>query len=157
MKPKKTEKLNKGKRLKERYLAQLKYKYFIISASNVDHVVTMSVKCVALFAMRRQGQHSNKAHIKSVVDDIPSKSVAYEEMKQLKLDITKLPSDKLGTLMNIIHTRENGLRDSVSGEIEVDFETLKISTLRAMQRFVAACLGKVNTNGGSKYSSVLLC
>lgn len=83
--------------------------------------------------------------------------VTYQEKKQLKLDINKLPGDKLGKLVNIIHARESCLRDSTLEEIEVDFEVLKSSTLRALQRFVAACLRKCNKNVSSKYISVLLC
>lgn len=83
-------------------------------------------------------------------DEVP---VTYQEKKQLKLDINKLPGDKLGKLVNIIHARESWLRSSTLEEIEVDFEMLKPSTLRALQRFVAACLRKCNKNVNSKYSS----
>ncbi|XP_028278026.1 bromodomain testis-specific protein-like [Parambassis ranga] len=137
MKSKKKEKLKKRKRLQGRYLAQLKYEYFILSS-------------VQIVLIMLQGQHSNKAHIKCVDDDVPSKSVTYEEMNQLKLDISKLPGDKMGKVVKIIHTSESSTQDSIPEIIEVDFETLKTSTLRALQRFVAACLGKVNTKGGKE-------
>ena len=75
----------------------------------------------------------------------------YQEKKQLKLDISKLPGDKLGKLVNIIHARESGLRPSTLEEVEVDFEMLKPSTLRALQRFVAACLRKCNKRRNSEY------
>lgn len=106
-------------------------------------------------------RHGNKHNIHGVPikceDDVPSIPVTYQEKKQLKLDIDKLPGDKLGKLVKIIHARESCLRDSTLEEIEVDFEVLKPSTLRALQRFVAACLRKCNKNASSKYSSVLLC
>lgn len=76
-------------------------------------------------------------------------------MKQLKQDIHKLPGDKLGKLVKIIHARESYLRDSSLEEIEVDFELLMPSTLRAMQEFVGACLRKCNKNVSSKCSSNL--
>lgn len=87
-------------------------------------------------------------------DEVPS--MTYQEKKQLKLDIDKLPGDKLGKLVNIIHARESCLRDSTLEEIEVDFEMLKPSTLRALQRFVAASLRQCSKNDSSKYSSVLV-
>uniref|UniRef100_A0A4W6D0A2 Bromodomain-containing protein 2 n=1 Tax=Lates calcarifer TaxID=8187 RepID=A0A4W6D0A2_LATCA len=90
-------------------------------------------------------------------DDVPSIPMTYQEKKQLKLDIDKLPGDKLGKLVNIIHARESCLRDSTLEEIEVDFEMLKPSTLRALQRFVAICLRRCSKNISSKYYSVLPC
>lgn len=83
-------------------------------------------------------------------DESLSIPMTYQEKKQLKVDIDKLPGDKLGKLVNIIHARESCLRDSTLEEIEVDFEMLKPSTLRALQRFVAASLRKCSMNEGSK-------
>lgn len=88
--------------------------------------------------------------------EVPSTPMTYQEKKQLKVDIDKLPGDKLGKLVNIIHTRESCQRDSAPEEIEVDFETLKTSTLRALQKFVAACLRKCNKDVISEHSSILL-
>ncbi len=106
-------------------------------------------------------RHGNRHNIHGVPlkceDEVPSVPVTYQEKKQLKLDIDKLPGDKLGKLVNIIHARESCLRDSTLEEIEVDFEMLKPSTLRALQSFVAACLRKCNKNTSSTYCSVLLC
>lgn len=89
-------------------------------------------------------------------DEVSSAPVSYEEKRQLKIDINKLPGDKLGKLVKIIHARESCLRKSSLEDIEVDFEILKPSTLRALQRFVAACLRKCNKKTSRKYSSVLL-
>lgn len=44
--------------------------------------------------------------------------------------------------MNIIQSREPGLRDSNPDEIEIDFETLKPSTLRELEKYVQQCLRK---------------
>lgn len=44
--------------------------------------------------------------------------------------------------MHIIQTREPSLRDSNPDEIEIDFETLKPSTLRELENYVASCLRK---------------
>lgn len=50
--------------------------------------------------------------------------------------------DKLGKVVHIIQTREPSLRDSNPDEIEIDFETLKPSTLRELENYVASCLRK---------------
>lgn len=56
--------------------------------------------------------------------------------------IIKLTGDKLGKVVQIIQQREPSLRDSNPDEIEIDFETLKCSTLRDLERYVAECLKK---------------
>lgn len=48
--------------------------------------------------------------------------------------------DKLGRVVHIIQNREPSLRDSNPDEIEIDFETLKPSTLRELESYVATCL-----------------
>ncbi|KAF4517925.1 hypothetical protein B566_EDAN005990 [Ephemera danica] len=53
-----------------------------------------------------------------------------------------LHCDKLGKVVHIIQTREPSLRDSNPDEIEIDFETLKPSTLRELEAYVASCLRK---------------
>lgn len=79
--------------------------------------------------------------------------MTYQAKKQLKLDISLLPGDKLLKLVNIIQARESCLRDYNLKEIEVDIETLTPSTLEAMQRFVMACLRKLGKKASSKYIS----
>ncbi|XP_060775711.1 bromodomain testis-specific protein isoform X2 [Neoarius graeffei] len=68
--------------------------------------------------------------------------MSYEEKRRLSLDINKLPGDKLGKVVNIIKAREPMLRDTDPEEIEIDFETLKPTTLRALEAFVMTCLRK---------------
>lgn len=70
------------------------------------------------------------------------KPMTYEEKRQLSLDINKLPGDKLGRVVHIIQTREPSLKNSNPDEIEIDFETLKPSTLRELERYVSSCLCK---------------
>jgi len=53
-----------------------------------------------------------------------------------------LLGDKLGRVVHIIQSREPSLRDSNPDEIEIDFETLKPSTLRELESYVASCLRK---------------
>ncbi|XP_055938364.1 bromodomain-containing protein 3-like isoform X2 [Argiope bruennichi] len=71
-----------------------------------------------------------------------AKPMSYDEKRQLSLDINKLPGDKLGRVVHIIQFREPSLRDSNPDEIEIDFETLKPSTLRELEKYVAGCLKK---------------
>ena len=79
-------------------------------------------------------------------DDSKTTPMTYDEKRQLSLDINKLPGDKLGRVFQIIQSREAALRDSNPDEIEIDFETLKPSTLRALERFVASSLRKKPRN-----------
>merc|ERR1712106_1231772 len=80
-------------------------------------------------------------------DEDNAKPMSYDEKRQLSLDINKLPGDKLGRVVHIIQTREPSLRDSNPDEIEIDFETLKPSTLRELEAYVASCLRKKPRKG----------
>jgi hypothetical protein len=71
-----------------------------------------------------------------------AKPMTYDEKRQLSLDINKLPGDKLGRIVLIIQAREPALKDSNPDEIEIDFETLKPSTLRELEAYVLSCLKK---------------
>merc|ERR1719499_2644176 len=75
-------------------------------------------------------------------DELKSTPMTYDEKRQLSLYINKLPGDKLGKVVQIIQHREPSLRDSNPDEIEIDFETLKPSTLRALEAFVTQSLRK---------------
>ncbi|XP_072531585.1 bromodomain-containing protein 2a isoform X2 [Salminus brasiliensis] len=68
--------------------------------------------------------------------------MSYDEKRQLSLDINKLPGEKLGRVVHIIQSREPSLRDTNPEEIEIDFETLKPSTLRELEHYVMTCLRK---------------
>lgn len=68
--------------------------------------------------------------------------MSYDEKRQLSLDINKLPGEKLGRVVHIIQSREPSLRDTNPEEIEIDFETLKPSTLKELERYVMTCLRK---------------
>jgi len=62
--------------------------------------------------------------------------MTYDEKRELKVGIDKLPGDKLGKIVQIIQHREPSSMDSNSEEIEIDFESLKPSTLRALEVYV---------------------
>merc|ERR1712168_1453080 len=68
--------------------------------------------------------------------------MTYDEKRQLSLDINRLPSDKLGHVVSIIQQREQSYRDSNPDEIEIDFEQLKPTTLRELDKYVSHCLKK---------------
>ena len=46
-------------------------------------------------------------------------------------------------VVQIIQNREPSLRETNPDEIEIDFETLKASTLRELEKYVANCLNKM--------------
>jgi len=75
-------------------------------------------------------------------DDEDAKPMTYDEKRQLSLDINKLPGEKLGRVVHIIQLREPTLKDSSPDEIEIDFETLKPSTLRELEKYVNSVLRK---------------
>jgi len=88
------------------------------------------------------GGAGNAAAAAESEDESKTVPMTYDEKRQLSLDINKLPGDKLGGVVQIIQLREPALRDSNPDEIEIDFETLKPSTLRALEEFVATSLKK---------------
>ncbi|XP_060088165.1 LOW QUALITY PROTEIN: bromodomain testis-specific protein [Heteronotia binoei] len=75
-------------------------------------------------------------------DEDNAKPMNYDEKRQLSLDINKLPGEKLGRVVYIIQSREPLLQPSDPDEIEIDFENLKASTLRELEKYVLACLRK---------------
>lgn len=79
--------------------------------------------------------------------------MSYEEKRRLSLDINKLPGDKLGKVVHIIKAREPMLRDTDPEEIEIDFETLKPTTLRALEAFVLTCLRKKPKGPAREYTT----
>ena len=88
-------------------------------------------------------------------DEDNAKPMNYDEKRQLSLDINKLPGDKLGRVVHIIQSREPSLRNSNPDEIEIDFETLKSSTLRELQKFVAGCLRKRSLKPNGMYQKAV--
>ncbi|KAF7648567.1 hypothetical protein LDENG_00154760 [Lucifuga dentata] len=79
---------------------------------------------------------------RSYDSDDESLPMTYDEKHQLSLDINRLPGVKLGRVVHIIQKLEPSLYESNPDEIEIDFETLKPSTLRELEQFVRACLNK---------------
>lgn len=78
--------------------------------------------------------------------------MTYDEKHQLSLDINRLPGIKLGQVVHIIQKREPSLCETNPDEIEIDFETLKPSTLRELERFVRVCLRRTLKKTQRKHS-----
>ncbi|XP_060685586.1 bromodomain testis-specific protein [Hemiscyllium ocellatum] len=94
-----------------------------------------------------------KQHMPVCESEDDAKPMSYDEKRRLSLDINKLPGDKLGRIVHIIQAREPSLKDSNPDEIEIDFETLKSSTLRDLERHVNTCLRKKQRKTFPKKSS----
>ncbi|XP_015859844.2 bromodomain testis-specific protein isoform X4 [Peromyscus maniculatus bairdii] len=90
----------------------------------------------------KSNQPKKKKPLLKSEDEDNAKPMNYDEKRQLSLDINKLPGEKLGRIVHIIQSREPSLRNSNPDEIEIDFETLKASTLRELEKYVLACLRK---------------
>merc|ERR1719412_2982820 len=69
-----------------------------------------------------------------------AKPMTYDEKRKLSLEINKLPGDRIARVVTIIQSREPSLSETKPDEIEIDFETLKPSTLRELEKYVASCL-----------------
>ncbi|XP_054896629.1 bromodomain-containing protein 3-like [Poeciliopsis prolifica] len=68
--------------------------------------------------------------------------MTYEEKHQLSLDINRLPGMKLARVVEILQASEPTMCTTNLDEIEIDFELLKPSTLRELERYVRSCLFK---------------
>ena len=68
--------------------------------------------------------------------------MSYDEKRRLSLDINKLPGDKIARVVTIIQSREPSVSETELDGIEIDFETMKASTLRVLEQYVASCLLK---------------
>ncbi|XP_059558629.1 bromodomain testis-specific protein-like [Myotis daubentonii] len=75
-------------------------------------------------------------------DEDNAEPMSHDEKRRLSLNISKLPVDKLGKVLHIIQSREPSLRNSSDEEIEIDMKILKTTTLRELEKYVAACLRK---------------
>ncbi|XP_041064469.1 bromodomain testis-specific protein-like [Carcharodon carcharias] len=104
-------------------------------------------------SVARRGSKKSEQQAPVCDSEDGAKPMSYDEKRQLSLDINKLPGDKLGRVVHIIQAREPSLRDCNPDEIEIDFETLKPSTLRDLERHVMTCLRKNQRKPFSKKSS----
>nr|XP_046202576.1 bromodomain-containing protein 3-like isoform X3 [Oncorhynchus gorbuscha] len=143
-KPKKREKREKDKKEKDKGTADDKKKPK--SAPQVkpaNQKKAPARKPNSMVVATRQPKKGSKVVVaNNESEEEPSLPMSYDEKRQLSLDINRLPGEKLGRVVHIIQSREPSLRDSNPDEIEIDFETLKPSTLRELERYVKSCLQK---------------
>uniref|UniRef100_A0A4W5KED4 Bromodomain containing 3b n=1 Tax=Hucho hucho TaxID=62062 RepID=A0A4W5KED4_9TELE len=143
-KPKKKEKREKDKK-KEKDKGKADDKKKPKSASQAkpaNQKKAPARKPNSMVVATRQPKKGSKVVANNESEEEPSLPMSYDEKRQLSLDINRLPGEKLGRVVHIIQSREPSLRDSNPDEIEIDFETLKPSTLRELERYVKSCLQK---------------
>ncbi|KAM6078775.1 bromodomain testis-specific protein isoform 2-T4 [Theristicus caerulescens] len=133
-------KKGKAKREKSKNKEKNKIKSQIQKKKNLKHKKKSKKKLSLNIQSKKTMQQVLLAHKSE--DEDGAKPMNYDEKRQLSLDINKLPGDKLGKVVHIIQSREPSLRNSNPDEIEIDFETLKASTLRELEKYVATCLRK---------------
>ncbi|XP_072723518.1 bromodomain testis-specific protein [Ciconia boyciana] len=133
-------KKGKAKRDKSKNKEKAKLKSLIQKKKNLKHKKKSKKKLSLNIQSKKTMQQVLLAHKSE--DEDGAKPMNYDEKRQLSLDINKLPGDKLGKVVHIIQSREPSLRNSNPDEIEIDFETLKASTLRELKEYVATCLRK---------------
>ncbi|XP_010290490.1 PREDICTED: bromodomain testis-specific protein-like [Phaethon lepturus] len=138
--PRLKKKKGKPKREKSKNKEKSKIKSLIQKKKNLKHKKKSKKKLSLNIQSKKTMQQVLLAHKSE--DEDGAKPMNYDEKRQLSLDINKLPGDKLGKVVHIIQSREPSLRNSNPDEIEIDFETLKASTLRELERYVASCLRK---------------
>ena len=118
--------------------------YMYVSCGHTNHV---SFPASLPFSLSLSLSLSVKKH--SAMNWQPSsdeediKEMTYDEMRQLSLNINKLPGDKLERVVRIVEMREPSMKkNSKLDEIEIDFETLKVTTLRELDKYVNSVLKK---------------
>uniref|UniRef100_A0ACB8F426 Uncharacterized protein n=1 Tax=Sphaerodactylus townsendi TaxID=933632 RepID=A0ACB8F426_9SAUR len=132
----KLKKRKKGK-LKEKRKSQVKAKL----GNQMKRKMKKGKKKMSLNIQSKNFKQQDEPAYNSEDED-NAKPMNYDEKRQLSLDINKLPGEKLGRVVYIIQSREPSLQHSNPDEIEIDFETLKASTLRELEKYVMACLRK---------------
>ncbi|XP_074454568.1 bromodomain testis-specific protein isoform X2 [Larus michahellis] len=138
--PRLKKKKGKAKREKSKNKEKAKIKSLIQKKKNLKHKKKSKKKLSLNIQSKKTMQQVLLAHKSE--DEDGAKPMNYDEKRQLSLNINKLPGDKLGKVVHIIQSREPSLRNSDPDEIEIDFETLKASTLRELEKYVAICLRK---------------
>lgn len=82
-----------------------------------------------------------KPKVARTASDAPA-TMTFEEKRQLSMDVNSLNPEKLGRVVEIIHSSMPNLQQqSDSDVIELDIESLDINTLRQLQKYVNECKG----------------
>uniref|UniRef100_A0A087XZL7 Bromodomain-containing protein 3-like n=1 Tax=Poecilia formosa TaxID=48698 RepID=A0A087XZL7_POEFO len=101
-----------------------------------------SVQATKLNFTSKEYKRSPQPPLKRWDSDDKALPMTYEEKHQLSLDINRLPGIKLARVVEILQASEPTMCTTNLDEIEIDFELLKPSTLRELERFVRSCLFK---------------
>ncbi|NXJ85803.1 BRDT protein, partial [Trogon melanurus] len=133
-------KKEKAKREKSTNKEKTKIKSLIQKKKNLEHKKISKKNLSLNIQSKKTMQQVLLAHKSE--DEDGAKPMNYDEKRQLSLDINKIPRDKLRKIVRIIQSGEPSLRNSNPDEIEIDFQTLKTSTLREVEKYVASCLWK---------------
>ncbi|XP_053104929.1 bromodomain testis-specific protein isoform X2 [Hemicordylus capensis] len=133
-------KKKKGKSKKEKRKSKFKNKSGSQKKRKMKQMKKLKKKMALNIRSKNIKPQEEPAHKSEDKDN--TRPMNYDEKRQLSLDINKLPGEKLGRVVYIIQSREPSLRHSNPDEIEIDFETLKASTLRELEKYVMACLRK---------------
>ncbi|KAL7984925.1 hypothetical protein Chor_003495 [Crotalus horridus] len=139
--PRLKKKKKKGKSKKEKRKGKAKIKPATQKSRKIKQMKQLKRRMSLNLHSKKIQQQEELAGPKAEDEDT-AKPMSYDEKRQLSLDINKLPGEKLGRVVYIIQSRETSLRHSNLDEIEIDFEALKASTLRALEKYVMACLRK---------------
>ncbi|XP_029138969.1 bromodomain testis-specific protein-like [Protobothrops mucrosquamatus] len=139
--PRLKKKKKKGKSKKEKRTSIAKIKPATQRSGKIKQMKQLKRRISLNLHSKKIQQQEELAGVKTEDEDT-AKPMSYDEKRQLSLDINKLPGEKLGRVVYIIQSRETSLRHSNLDEIEIDFEALKASTLRALEKYVMACLRK---------------
>ena len=75
-------------------------------------------------------------------EELKSTPMTHDEKQQLSVNIQKLTGNNIRKVVEITQQGEASLKVDNKGEIEIDFRTLKLSTLRALESFVTQCLAQ---------------
>ncbi|XP_045147977.1 bromodomain testis-specific protein [Echinops telfairi] len=118
--------------------------------NNRDEKPREEFKQIKLNENSKNSQPKKKQHVSALTSEDDAKPMNYDEKRQLTLDINKVPGDQLKQIVRIIELREPALRSANSDELEVDIEALKTSTLRELEKYVAACLRRQRRKAHAK-------
>ncbi|NXC16182.1 BRDT protein, partial [Corythaeola cristata] len=144
-------KKGKDKREKKKNKEKAKIKSLIQKKKNLKHMEKSKKKMSLNIQSKKTMQQVLLA--RKSEDEDGAKPMNYDEKRRLILDINKLPGNKLWNIIHMIQSREPSLRNSNPDNIDIDMDTLKASTLRELEKYVAICLRKTSNQQAKKTTS----
>lgn len=86
-------------------------------------------------SVEQQEQSTEKINSESEEDD-SAPSMTYDELRKLSQEINSLQTESLMEVLNVIKKYEKDLSLDENGEVEIDFDTLKPITVRALEQLL---------------------